>query len=76
MGFLAVPDLEQAAKALGLISIFAALSSIIVGVYFVWRHNRPPPSKNTVRLLPYAMILLKYSLSYRWHTFTTHEIIH
>lgn len=49
MGFLAVPDLEQTAKALGLIDlIFAALSSIIVGVYFVWRHNRPPPSKNTL----------------------------
>ena len=65
MGFLAVPDLEQAAKALGLISIFAALSSIIVGVYFVWRHNRPPPSKNTVCLLPYAVT------SYQ----TTHSLI-
>lgn len=43
MGFLAVPDLEQTAKALGLIDL------IIVGVYFVWRHNRPPPSKNTLR---------------------------
>ncbi|CAL1701448.1 unnamed protein product [Somion occarium] len=48
MGFLAVPDLEQVAKALGIIPVFAALSSIIIGVFFVWRHHRPPPSKNSM----------------------------
>ncbi|KAK7695510.1 hypothetical protein QCA50_000146 [Cerrena zonata] len=42
------PDIEQVAKALGLISVFSALSSIVVGVYFVWRHHRPPPSKSTM----------------------------
>ncbi|KAI0796552.1 hypothetical protein C8Q75DRAFT_741514 [Abortiporus biennis] len=48
MGFLAVPDIEQVAKALGIISVFASLCSIAIGVFFIWRHHRPVPSSTTM----------------------------
>ncbi|KAJ3488759.1 hypothetical protein NLI96_g2625 [Meripilus lineatus] len=48
VGFLALPDIEIIAKALGIVSVFSSLSSIIIGVFFTWRHHRRLPSSNTM----------------------------
>ncbi|OCH90690.1 hypothetical protein OBBRIDRAFT_581861 [Obba rivulosa] len=49
MGMLAVPNVEQTTKVFALISIFASLGSIAIGVFFTWRHQRHEqmPEANT-----------------------------
>ncbi|EMD40643.1 hypothetical protein CERSUDRAFT_91380 [Gelatoporia subvermispora B] len=49
IGMLAVPNVEQVSKVFSLISIFASLGSITIGVFFTWRHQRHEqmPENNT-----------------------------
>ena len=39
MGFLSVSDLGTIGKAVAIVSTFASLGSIIVGVFSIWRHQ-------------------------------------
>ncbi|KAI0321855.1 hypothetical protein OF83DRAFT_1097593 [Amylostereum chailletii] len=39
VGFLAVPDIDAFGRAAGIVSVFASLGSITIGVFCVWRHQ-------------------------------------
>ncbi|PIL37278.1 hypothetical protein GSI_00971 [Ganoderma sinense ZZ0214-1] len=40
VGLLTINDIETVARAAALVAAFASLSSMTVGVFFVWRHQR------------------------------------
>ncbi|PSR71799.1 hypothetical protein PHLCEN_2v12300 [Hermanssonia centrifuga] len=48
ISFLAVPDIAESTKALGIMSVFASLGSIITGIFFAWRHHRQLPSSHAL----------------------------
>ncbi|KAM5534280.1 hypothetical protein V8D89_012008 [Ganoderma adspersum] len=69
VGLLTINDIEAVARAATLVAAFASLSSMTIGVFFVWRHQRSntemPPSftylhnarNNTFGLSGHAILL-------------------
>lgn len=51
VGFLAVPDIASHTRAVGTVSVFASLGSIMSGIFFVWRHRQQLSSSNTVSFI-------------------------
>ncbi|KAI9513182.1 hypothetical protein F5148DRAFT_1156722 [Russula earlei] len=39
VGLLAVPDIQSTSRAVGIVSVFASMGSMITGVFCLWRHQ-------------------------------------
>lgn len=39
VGFLAIPNIDAISSAAGVVSVFASLGSIIIGVFCIWQHQ-------------------------------------
>lgn len=65
IGLLAIPGIEQGARTTAIISVFASLGSITVGVFLIWRHQRnsevASTNTTTVRIFVGLLILYPHS---------------